>query len=174
VEVETPEGDAWVIGRFTTPEVPVGSFDADMRVSAMVYALRSTINGRGDLTPLVSGYGLEVAYYAPPKHIADDDLVRLLAGEESWGWWDPTGSTPSVRGGFSSIVADPLEEALSTIEARTVAEAVVEVPVELINFPNLTFSEPNQLGWRVFFEYEDDAPKLAAIWREGVTNPASI
>ena len=57
---------------------------------------------------------------------------------------------------------------------RAIAEAVVEIPVELVNFPNLTFSEPDRLGWRVFFEYEEDVPKLAAIWREGVTNPAAI
>ena len=43
-----------------------------------------------------------------------------------------------------------------------------------MNFPSLTFSQPDRLGRRVFFEYEDDEPKLAAIWREGVTNPASI
>ena len=128
----------------------------------------------GDVSPLVASYGLEVAYYAPSKHFADDELAGLLAGDASWGWWDPTGSIPSVRGEFAAIVADPLAEALATLEGRAVAEAVVEIPVELVNFPSLTFSQPDHLGWRVFLEYEDEVPKLAAIWREGVTNPASL
>jgi VCBS repeat-containing protein len=174
IEVETPEGDAWVIDRFVTPIVPTGSFASDDRVAAALDALRRVIAERSDLTPLVSKHGLEVAYYASPKHFGGDDLVGLLDGDASWGWWDPTGSTPSVRGEFSAIVADPLAESLEALDGRAIAEAVVEVPVELVNFANLTFSEPNRLGWRVFFEYEDDEPKLAAIWREGVNNPAAI
>ena len=79
-----------------------------------------------------------------------------------------------MRGDFGTIVADPLHQALSTLEARAVAEAVVDIPVELVNFPSLTYSEQDQLGWRIFFEYEDDDVKLAGIWREGATNPASI
>ena len=79
-----------------------------------------------------------------------------------------------MRGEFFAIVADPLAESLEALDGRAIAEAVVEIPVELVNFPSLTFSEPDSLGWRVFFEYEDDVPRLAAIWREGVTNPAAI
>ncbi|RZV45785.1 MAG: tandem-95 repeat protein [Acidimicrobiia bacterium] len=173
IEVETPEGDGWVIARFVTPMIPAGSFAADEQVAAAVESIRAVLGARGDLRPIVTSPGLEVAYYAPPKHFEDEELAGLLAGDASWGWWDPTGSTPSVRGEFGSIVADPLVEAMA-LEGRTVAEAVVEIPVELVNFPSLTFSQPDHLGWRVFFEYEDDEPKLAAIWREGVTNPASV
>jgi len=118
--------------------------------------------------------GIEGGLNATPKHIADEELESLLTEDASWGWWDPTGSTPSVRGEFATMLADPLTEAVTTIDGRAVAEAVVEIPVELVNFPSLTFSRPDRLGWRVFFEYEDDEPKLAAIWREGVTNPDSI
>ncbi|NNC92675.1 MAG: tandem-95 repeat protein, partial [Acidimicrobiia bacterium] len=176
IEVETPEGDAWVIDRFVTPTVPAGSFASDDRVAAALKALETVIAKRGDLTPLVSEHGLEIAYYASPKHFEGEDLATLLDGDASWGWWDPTGSTPSVRGEFSTIVADPLAESLDTLDGRAIAEAVIEIPVELVNFPNLTFNEPDRLGWRVFFEYEyeDETPKLAAIWREGVANPAAI
>ena len=132
------------------------------------------IEARGNLTKIVSRHGLDVAYSASPRNIQGDDLALLLMAEESWGWWDPTGSTPSVRGEFTQMVADPVRAAVLEHEPRPVAEAVVEVPVELVNFPNLTFSAPGFLGWRVFFSYEDDQPKLAAIWREGVTNPAAI
>jgi hypothetical protein len=163
-----------VIDRFVTPVVAAGAFASDVSVTVAMRAITDTIRARGDLTPLVSTDGLQVAYYAPPKHIIGEELEDLLAEGASWGWWDPTGSVPSVRGEFVAMVADPLVEAVSGIEGRAVAEAVVDIPVELVNFPNLTFSRPGKLGWRVFFEYEDDGPKLAAIWREGVTNPASI
>jgi hypothetical protein len=174
VELETPEGDAWVIDRYVTPTVPVGSFAADDRVGEAIDAMAQAIGDRGDLTPLVSRHGLEVAYYASPKLFEGDDLAGLLDGDASWGWWDPTGSTPSVRGEFAAIVADPLAESVAALDGRAIAEAVVDIPVELVNFSSLTFNEPGRLGWRVFFEYEDDVPKLAAIWREGVTNPAAI
>ena len=85
--------------------------------------LVETITARGGLTPLVSAHGLEVAYYAPPKHIADEELESLLTEDASWGWWDPTGSTPSVRGEFATMLADPLTEAVTTIDGRVVAEA---------------------------------------------------
>ncbi|MGI9649085.1 MAG: Ig-like domain-containing protein, partial [Acidimicrobiia bacterium] len=174
IEVETPEGDAWIIERLLTEEVPIGLFASDDHVTDLMDRLMEAIERRDELSPMVSEYGLEVAYYAPPKNIAGDELARLLTGEESWGWWDPTGTTPSVRGEFVTMVADPLREMVASIDGRAVAEAVVEIPVELVNFPSLTFSSPDKLGWRVFFDYRDDEPKLAAIWREGVTNPASV
>ncbi|MBT8216579.1 MAG: tandem-95 repeat protein [Acidimicrobiia bacterium] len=174
VEVETPSGDAWVIERLTTREISPGEFAADEAVAALIDDLGERIEERGDLSPLVSKYGLEVAYYAPPKHIGEGELESLLKGDESWGWWDPTGSTPSVRGEFVQMVADPLRQALEAFDGLPVAEAVVPIPVELINFPHLTFSAADKLGWRIFVDYDGDTPTLAAIWREGVTNPSSI
>ena len=174
MEVETPEGDAWIIERLLTPEIAPGVFAGDDRVAMALADLVEQIEARGDLTGLTSQHGLDVAYYASPRNIQGDDLTQLLVADESWGWWDPTGSTPSVRGVFTQMVADPIREAVVAFEPRPVAEAVVEIPVELVNFSHLTFSAPNSLGWRVFFSYENDEPKLAAIWREGVTNPAAI
>jgi hypothetical protein len=173
VEVETPDGDAWIIDRLVTQMVPGGSFASDKSVSELLAGMVEAISRRADITELVSSHGLLVAYYASPKLIIDDELESLLGGNASWGWWDPTGSSPSVRGEFSAMVAAPLAEAITTIEGRAVAEAVVDIPVELVNFPSLTFSRPDRLGWRVFITYEDDGPRLAAIWREGVSNPAS-
>jgi hypothetical protein len=173
VEVETPNGDAWVMERVLTPEIPPGVFASDRDVSLLLADLVERIEARGDLTKLVSRYGLDVAYYASPRNITGEELALVLVAEQSWGWWDPTGPSPSVRGEFVHMVADPIQEALTSYEARPVAEAVIDIPVELVNFPHLTYSEPGHLGWRVFFAYENDKPKLAAIWREGATNPAS-
>ncbi|MDH3606772.1 MAG: Ig-like domain-containing protein, partial [Acidimicrobiia bacterium] len=174
VEVETPDGDAWVIDRFVTQQVPAGSLVSDEDVSDLLQDLVDVVEARGTLTPLVTGYGLEVAFYASPKRMSGEELASLLEKDASWGWWDPTGTSPTVRGEFFNVVADPLATAIRSIEARSVAEAVVEIPVELVNFPSLTFSLPDQLGWRVFLDFEEDVPKLAAIWREGQTNPAAV
>jgi hypothetical protein len=148
-------------------------FASDKDVNLMLADLVEAIEGRGDLTKIVSRHGLDVAYYASPRNIIGDELALLLSAEQSWGWWDPTGTSPSVRGEFVHMVADPVRHALITHEARPAAEAVVDVPVELINFPHLTYSPPGELGWRIFITYENDTPQLAAIWREGAANPAA-
>ncbi len=73
------------------------------------------------------------------------------------------------------MVADPLRESMTTLTARPGAEALADVPLELVNFPNLTFAESGALGWRLFFEYDaQDRPHLVAIWREGVVNQAAV
>lgn len=173
VEIETPDGDAWVISWQVARQVPAGSLASDKDVAAVLGEWLGVSDARGDLTPLVSSHGLEVAYYAPPKKMAGEELASLFEADASWGWWDPTGAVPTVRGEFVKVVADPLATAMRSIDGRAVAEVVVDIPVELVNFPSLTFSLADKLGWRVFFDFEDGVPKVAAIWREGQANPAA-
>ncbi|MEE9533328.1 MAG: Ig-like domain-containing protein, partial [Acidimicrobiia bacterium] len=175
LEVETPDGDAWVEGRFLTRMISPGRFADDPQLNEWAFRMNQTVAERGNLDQLVSDRGLHVSYYAPPKHFSGDELQELLVDGASWGWWDPNSSSPSVRGSFRAMVADPLRESMTTLTARPGAEAVADVPLELVNFSNLTYAEYGALGWRLFFEYDDqDRPHLVAIWREGAVNQAAV
>jgi hypothetical protein len=177
LEVETPNGDGWVDSRYLSSQVPPGEFASDDRAIALVEMLSRYIADRNDISPLVSNKGLYVSYFASPRCFDRDQLVELLSDSTVWGFWDSTGRTHSVRGDFATTVAQPLSLAIQAHPGRPNTEAQVPLPAEYANFHHLTYGDPSTPGrdtWRLFFDYQDGAPLLVAVWREGVANPNSL
>ncbi len=176
-ELETPDGDAWVNGRFLTLQVPFARFASDSRSQKLVEELRATIADDGSLAPITVPRGLYVAYHSSPLLTRAGELGTVLAGGTERLWWSRQGDRPSLVGSFKDVVAGPLAAAIDAYGARAGAEAAAEVPIELANLHSLAVGDPTAPGkdaWRVFFDYTGGETKIIALWKEADINAAAI
>jgi VCBS repeat-containing protein len=177
IEIETPDGDAWANGRSLTPQVDFGEFVSDPRPQELVTQLRAAIDSGGDLAPLTTPRGLYVSYHAPPALMRSSELEGILTDDLDRRWWRRVGDHADLTGSFKRIVAMPLAAALDAFGARAGVEPAVPTPVELTNLQSLAVGDPavsGKDGWRIFFDYTEGEPRVFALWREDIINPAAV
>jgi hypothetical protein len=174
VEVETPDGDAWVDAEFLTEQQSRAMFVDDLRVRDLVSDLVEQLYEGGDLLPATGGHDLHVAVYGPPVRFAANSLRRLLSGASVYWWWGPDGDTPRHQGTFAETVGASVAAAYRNRDAHQL-DPSFHVPIEFANMHSLVVGN-HELGegWRVFFRYENDEPSVAGIMREAAPNPASM
>nr|MDJ0925474.1 Ig-like domain-containing protein [Acidimicrobiia bacterium] len=174
VEVETPEGDAWVNGEYLTEQQQASFFRDDARVRQLVTQLVERIYRGDDLLPATAGHDLHVALYGPPVRFAAGALPRLLAGESVYWWWGPEGDTPRNQGTFAETVGESFTSAFRNRDAHVVTPTL-PIPVEFVNMHSLVVGHHDMgEGWRVFIRYEQDEPSIAGLMREAHANPAAM
>ena len=177
IELETPNGDAWVEAKFLTTEVPPDVFASDPLPQQLVERLRATIDADGDLRPLVIPRGLYIAYHAPPELIRADRLDTILAANVARSWWGRHEDHPDVTGSFATVIAHPLEASIDAYGARIDIDPSTSVPVELVNLHSLAITHPaipGKDGWRISFDYSEGEARIFAVWREAAPNPAAV
>jgi hypothetical protein len=174
VEVETPDGDAWIDGEFITEQVPPSVFSEDERPKELIASLVDQIYHSGDLLTVTAGHDLHVAHFAPPVRFAANSLRRLLVGASVYWWWSADGDAPNLQATFAETVGDSVSAAYRNRGAHQV-EPTFPIPVEFVNMNSLVVGN-HELGegWRVFFRYDDDEPSIAGLMREAAPNPASM
>ena len=174
VEVETPDGDAWINGEFVTEQVPAAVFLEDDRPAALVSTLVDRIYDSGDLLTVTRGHDLHVAHYGPPLRFAANLLRRLLVGASVYWWWGAAGDAPNTQATFAETVGESVGAAYRNRGAHH-AEPTVPIPVEFVNMHSLVVGN-HELGegWRIFFRYDDDEPSIAGLMREAAPNPAAM
>jgi hypothetical protein len=176
LEVEVPNGDAWVDADHTTELVGEGRFGSDERISELALGFAAALNDRGSLKAVTSQRGLHIAYFAPPEPFPHIELDTIFTDENIWSWWSRSGSIQELDGTVWEIVGEPLRDAYRRYGANTNIPPSVEVPLELVNFSPLTISDthiPGKDAWRLFFDYRNNEPTLIAIWREGLPNESA-
>jgi PKD repeat protein len=174
VEVETPDGDAWVDANFLTEQQSRAVFVDDLRVRELVSDFVDELYSGGDLLEVTGGHDLHVALYGPPVRFAASSLRRLLSGASVYWWWGPDGDTPRHQGTFAETVGDVVAAAYRNRDAHQL-EPSVPIPIEFANMHSLVVGN-HELGegWRIFFRYQDDEPSIAGLMREVAPNPASM
>jgi hypothetical protein len=174
VEVETPEGDAWVNAGFVTEQQSSSIFADDLRPRDLVSTFVEELYHNGDLLDSTGGHDLHVALYGPPVRFAAGSLRRLLAGASVYWWWGPDGDTPKHQGTFAETVGESIGTAYRNHDSHLV-EPSIPIPVEFTNMHSLVVGNHDLgEGWRIFFRYEDDQPSIAGLLREAAPNPASM
>ncbi|MCP3997084.1 MAG: DUF5011 domain-containing protein, partial [bacterium] len=132
VEVETPDGDAWINGEFITEQVPLAVFLDDERPEALVASLVDQIYASGDLLDVTAGHDLHVAHFSPPVRFAANSLRHLLAAASVYWWWNADGDAPSLQATFAETVGETVSSAYRNRGAHHV-EPTLLVPVEFVN-----------------------------------------
>jgi hypothetical protein len=174
VEVETPDGDAWVDAEFITEQQSSALFADDLRARKLVADLVERFYHNDDLLPSTDGHGLHVALYGPPVRFAANSLRRLLSGASVYWWWGPDGDAPRHQGTFAETVGESAGAAFRNRDSHLV-EPSVPTPIEFANMHSLVVGN-HELGegWRIFFRYENDEPSIAGLMREAPPNPAAM
>jgi hypothetical protein len=174
VEVETPDGDAWLSSTNLTEHVSETVFSADERPRELAANLIERIYSSDDLQPVTNCHDLHVAFYGPPVRFAASSLAGLLRGASVYSWWQPEGDTPHLQGTFSEVVGESITAAYRNQDARP-SPLLFPVPRELANLHNLLIGTDDYGdGWRIFFRYEDGAPAIAGLVRDAAANPAAV
>ena len=174
IEVDTPDGDAWVDAGFLTEQVSAATFADDSRPTELVKSFVDVLYEGGDLLGMTAGHDLHVAVYGPPVRFAAGSLRRLLGGASVYWWWGPDGDTPKHQGTFTEVVAESIGAAYRNRDAHLAAPTFT-VPVEFTNMHSLVVGNDGMNeGWRIFFRYENDEPSIAGLMREVAPNPASM
>ncbi|MCP3997494.1 MAG: hypothetical protein GY722_20905, partial [bacterium] len=174
VEVDTPDGDAWVDSGFVTEQWSPAAFADDPRPAKMIKTLVDVLYEAGDLLATSGGHDLHVALYGPPVRFAAGAQRRLLTGASVYWWWGPDGDTPKHQGSFAEVVGESVAAAYRN-RAAHISEPMLPVHVEFANMHSLVIGNNGMdEGWRIFFRYENDEPSIAGLMREVAPNPASM
>ncbi|MDX2343999.1 MAG: Ig-like domain-containing protein, partial [Acidimicrobiia bacterium] len=174
IEVETPEGDAWINSEVLTEQIADAAFSDDERADELVGDLIDSIYSSGDLLGITAGHDMHVAYYGPPIRFAANALPRLLRGASVYWWWQPDGDAPTHQGTFDETIGESIASAYRNRDAHQ-AEAGFPVPPEFVNMHSLVVGNHEYgEGWRIFFRYENDEPSVAGLLREAQPNHAAM
>ena len=117
IEVETPNGDGWVLSKYLTESVSLGRFAMDGKPEELMEQLVALLAEGSSLEPVTSDRGLHVAHFAAPEHIDAGDLAGLASDRSVWAWWSRSGSIPEVEGSFAEVISAPLIAAVKRYEA---------------------------------------------------------
>ena len=177
-EVETPVGRGWVEAQHLTEQVDQQTFTDDPSPERLLRRLVEALEDDGDLTDLVSQYGLWVSHHADPVTYTPRDLATLMTTTTTQVWRGRNPAYPDTEGTFSQVIGAGLLEAWShpqrvlTTEGPAVPSTAL--PVEYTNLHAISIATSltgrkrlDQNAWLVFFTYEDNTPRLAALVKEG-------
>ncbi|MDJ0499060.1 MAG: Ig-like domain-containing protein [Acidimicrobiia bacterium] len=174
IEVETPEGEAWVSAEFLTEQVPQAAFAESDFPRRLVTRFVEALYRSDDLSPMTEGHDLHIAHYGPPVRFAASSLPSLLESGSVYWWWGPTGEAPRDQGSFAEIIGESFAAAYRNRDAH-LADSRLVAPVEFANMHSLVVGNRDfGESWRVFFRYENDRPSIAGLMREAVPNPAAM
>lgn len=179
VAVHTPRGIGWANAAFLMAATSSAAFAADARPRALLEALRTTLEARGDLTPLVSARGLTVHDFGTERRFAPEVLATLAASTAKTKWNGPACGEACREGSFMEVVGTPLAQVLAKKDVEWAADrllkggnASAQPPAKLANVHYLSVMDrgtaaSDHLDWRSFQLYFETTaqgePKLLAI-----------
>lgn len=167
----------WVNARYLTSEISAAAFRNDNRVRTRLSEFSTVVGRRGDLRPIASRYGLQVASFAPPVPVPVNKLATVLRSskKEALGGPDCGPDTCpqtvySLAERCAQIEADP-DSSVSYDKAVGANGALhgtdYEPPAELANFHwAAVLSNGSETNWSACyfsFTYEDGRPVLAGL-----------
>jgi hypothetical protein len=178
IEVETPEGPGWVPQRHLTEHVDAESFGEDPHVYAVLDDFIDALRTRGDLTPLVSRYGLWVTHHDTPIHYEPDQIPRVMDDPTLRTWRGRNLAYPDQRATFDVAVAGSITDAWDhpqrELAANQTAVPSTTIPVEFTNFNAISIGADlhgparlDQTAWLIHYTFEHGHPHIIALTKQG-------
>lgn len=160
------------------------TFETDERVTDLLYDLANTIEGRGDLRPLVSVRDL--AYNAAPALYTPAELKGILSDETTYQWpshmvadEDPAAAelpfhtfAEEIGGSFLEAFHDPDNEFFRNewrdLADQGIPEAANPIPIEMREFDSISVADGGHDGiewfvWYVLIDYENSEPRIIGL-----------
>lgn len=178
MEVETPQGEAWVPALNLTEEVDRAGFVDDPEPVRVLEEFVGRLRTRRDLIDIVSEHGLAIAHHGPVERFTPQQVHLLMEDSTVRTWKGRNPAYPDFRGTFDLAVATSFLDAWDHPERLIVHDSPIVpstvVPVEFTNFHTISVGADvhgperlDQSAWILAFTYEGGRARIVGLVKEG-------